>query len=144
MHLELGARVDANGASIHGGVSFATGFAGGSPVRSYNAFTLGAGVDADSELGARVSATTAYLHGGPGPLMNRFAFTYLHRANVRLSGSLLYVLRAHDAGGRCWFGDDADCGDRKLSIAAVGLQISGTVDDGTPGAAADVVFDLSH
>ena len=145
MHLEAGVRRDTLGSALHGGVSFGVGFSDGPSARKYQSFSLGVGGDADTAHGARVTTTTAFLHGGPGPFMKRFALTYLHRASVRLSGALMYVIRERDAGGRCWFErDDADCRDRKLEIGAVGLQVSGTADEGEPGGAADIVFDLLY
>jgi hypothetical protein len=144
LHLEAGVRRDTLGTAIHGGVSFATGFGDGSTARTYQVVTVGAGGDADTARDGRVTTTMAYSAGGPGPLMHRFALTYLDPASVRLSSALMLVVSERDMGGRCWMGDDADCTDRKLAIGAVGLQLSGAVDDGEPGGAADVVFELHY
>jgi hypothetical protein len=144
LHLEIGARHDSHGSELHAGASLAIGFGGGEPARSHHAVVTSVGADLDGGGGARLTVAEAYLGGGPGPLMYGARLGYLVGAGPRLGASLLYVLHEHDRLRRCIFDYEHDCESHVITIGAVGLQLSGTVEDHDPGVVTDVVFELLH
>ncbi|MBL0217141.1 MAG: hypothetical protein IPQ07_25110 [Myxococcales bacterium] len=144
VHLEVGARHDTHGSELHAGASVAVGFGGGGLARTRHAVVTSVGADLDGGGGARLAIGEAYLGGGPGPLMYGARLSYLVGAGPRMGASLLYVLHEHDRPARCVFDYEHDCDARALTIGAVGLQLSGTVEDHDAGVVTDVVFELLH